>query len=129
MTSSNWKSALSLLILISFSQNLAASSTTKLMIKPAVCMVKKMGDTCQMKVQVSWHSDQIINACLFQNNLRLHCWEKVRDIKTQLEIYLDQDMQFTLKNDQQILASQHITINTALPKKYRRRLRANWSFF
>jgi len=34
-----------------------------------------------------------------------------------------------LKNREKILAYQHIKVNTALPKKLRRRLRADWSFF
>jgi len=129
MTSSNLKNILFFLILSCFSQNLAASSTTKLLIKPAVCMVKIPGDTCKMKVKVIWQNAQLINACLFQNNLRLKCWQNVDEISTTIDIYLDQDMLFTLKNDQQIFAEQQIKINTAIPNKYRRRLRANWSFF
>ena len=129
MPSSNWKNILFLLILFSFSQSLFAAATTKLIIKPSICMVKNPGDTCQMNVNVIWQSKELINACLFQNDLRLTCWQDVSDINTNMNIYLDQDMLFTLKNDQQTFAFQHIKINTALPAKYRRRLRANWSFF
>jgi hypothetical protein len=118
-----------LLVLSGLPQSVAASSKTKLIIKPTVCMVKRLGDTCQMTVKVSWQSDQIIDACLFQNDLRLTCWQNVSDINTDIDIDLDQDMLFTLKNDQQIFANQNVKINTALPNKYRRRLRANWSFF
>jgi hypothetical protein len=129
MPSSNLKIIVFFVISYGFSQSLSATDTTKLIIKPTVCMVKKLGDTCQMNVNVIWHSEQLINACLFQNDLRLTCWQEINDINTKMNIYLDQDMQFTLKNDQQIFAIQHIKINTALPNKYRRRLRANWSFF
>jgi hypothetical protein len=92
-------------------------------------MVKSPGDSCQMTVSVQWHTDETIAACLFQNDIRLHCWENVQNIKTKMAISLEQDMMFTLKNDQQIFATQQIKINTALPTKYRRRLRADWSFF
>lgn len=133
MTSSNWKnvvySFIFMLTLIGFSQSLSAASTTELIIKPSVCMVNKLGDSCQMRVKVKWHNAQPIDACLFQNNLSLTCWKGVREINTELNISLAQDMVFTLKNEQQLFASQQIKINTALPKKYRRRLRANWSFF
>ncbi|MBU2925917.1 DUF3019 domain-containing protein [Colwellia sp. 4_MG-2023] len=129
MTSSNVKNILGFLILSSLSQSVAAYSDTKLVIKPTVCMVKKLGDTCKMTVKVAWQSEQLIDACLFQNDLRLTCWQNARDINTDIEIYLDQNMQFTLKNDQQIFANQNVKINTAIPNKYRRRLRANWSFF
>lgn len=131
MTSSIWKKLIFLFIFCGFLQSLtaSASSPTKLIIRPSVCMVNKLGDTCQMAVKVMWQNDSPINACLFQNELRLTCWENIHEINTELVISLDQDMKFILKNDQQIFASQQIKINTALPKKYRRRLRANWSFF
>jgi len=129
MTSSFWQRVIVLFLLNGFSQSLSASSTNKLIIKPSVCMVKRLGDTCQMTVKVMWHHDQPINACLFQNDARLICWQNEYDINTEIDISLDQDMKFTLKNDQQVFAYQQIKINTALPKKYRRRLRADWSFF
>ena len=129
MTSSIWKLMFILFVLSGFSQSLAASSTSQLIIKPSVCMVKKLGDSCQMTVRVMWHNEQPIDACLFQNDSRLTCWKNVNNINTEIDISLDQDMKFTLKNDQQVFAYQQIKINTALPKKYRRRLRADWSFF
>ena len=129
MTSSIWKKIVFILILSGFSQSLAASSTSKLIIKPSVCMVKKLGDICQMTVRVMWHNDKAIDACLFQNDSRLTCWQNVQHINTEIDITLDQNMIFTLKNDQQVFAYQQIKINSAVPKKYRRRLRADWSFF
>jgi hypothetical protein len=129
MISSRWKTIVYLLVGGLVFQPLSASSTRQLIIKPSVCMVKKLGDSCKMKVKVIWQNTHPIDACLFQNDLRLRCWKKTLDINADLEISLDQDMKFTLKNSEKILAYQHIKINTALPKKYRRRLRADWSFF
>lgn len=129
MTSSVCKHTLILFVFSCFSPLLSASSTNKLIIKPSVCMVKSPGDSCQMTVTVQWQTDKTISACLFQNNTRLHCWENVQNIKTKMAISLEQDMMFTLKNDQQVFATQQIKVNTALPTKYRRRLRADWSFF
>jgi len=129
MTSSYCKMTIYFFILIGFSQPLAASSTSPLIIKPSVCMVKKLGDSCQMTVKVIWHNEKPIDACLFQSESRLTCWKNVRDINTKIDITLNHDMKFILKNDEQIFAYQQIKINTALPKKYRRRLRADWSFF
>jgi len=129
MTSSKWILVFVLSISIGIRPSLAASSASKLIIRPSVCMVKKLGDSCQMTVKVMWQNEQPIDACLFQNDLRLSCWKNVDDINTEIEISLDKDMKFTLKNEQQVFAYQQIKINTALPKKYRRRLRADWSFF
>ncbi len=129
MTSSRWRTVIYLFVFGLVLQPLSASSTSQLIIKPSVCMVKKLGDSCRMKVKVIWQNAHPIDACLFQDSLRLKCWENTLDINADLEISLDQDMKFTLKNNEKVLAYQHIKINTALPKKYRRRLRADWSFF
>jgi hypothetical protein len=129
MISSIWKVVIFLFVFSGFLKPLAASSTNQLIIKPSVCMVKKFGDSCLMTVKVMWHNEHPTDACLFQNEARLTCWKNVRDINTELDISLDQDMKFTLKNNEEILAYQQIKINTTLPQKYRRRLRADWSFF
>lgn len=129
MTSSKLIFIFFMLFLGCFSLNIKASSSSELIIKPSVCMVRQTGDTCQMKVKVMWQHNEPINACLFQNDSQITCWENVKYINTDLNITLSEDMKFTLKKNNNILASQHIKVNTALPKKYRRRLRANWSFF
>jgi len=129
MTSSIKKSAIILFILSTLSQPLSAVPSSNLIIKPSVCMVKNPGDSCQMTVSVQWQNDDPIDACLYQNDARLTCWQNAHNINTKIDISLEQDMLFTLKNGQEIFASQQIKINTALPTKYRRRLRADWSFF
>jgi hypothetical protein len=129
MTSSLWKTITFLFIFGLVLQPSSASSTSQLIIKPSICMIKKLGDNCTMKVKVLWQNTKPIDACLFQEDLRLRCWKNTLDINVDLEISLDQDMKFILKNNENILAYQHIKINTALPKKYRRKLRADWSFF
>jgi len=129
MTSSSWKMVICFCIFIIFTQSLAAASTGQLIIKPSVCMVKKLGDSCQMTVKVMWHNEKPINACLFQSETRLTCWKNTQNINEKIDISLKHDMKFILKNDEQVFAYQQIKINTALPKKYRRRLRADWSFF
>jgi len=129
MTSSMWKTIAYLFLCSLVLQPLSASSTNQLIIKPSVCLVKKFGDSCEMKVKVIWHNTHPIDACLFQNDLQLICWENTRDINADINISLDQDMKFILKHNEKILAYQQIKINTLFPKKYRRRLRADWSFF
>lgn len=129
MTSSLSKYVFLFFILIGFPQTLTASSPQKLIIKPSVCMVKTLGDTCRMTVKVMWQHDQYIDACLYQNESQLTCWKNVKAIDKNIDINLAQDMAFTLKNEQQVFAFQEIKINTVYSKKYRRRLRANWSFF
>jgi len=99
-------------------------------IKPLVCIVKKPGDTCSMTATVSWQSPKLINTCLYQGTSKVACWLKQKTIKAVIKINIEENMEYTLKDDNHhIIAKQLITINSSLAKKYRRRLRAGWSLF
>ena len=84
MTSSTKKRAIILFTLSTLSHPLSAVSTSNLMIKPSVCMVKKPGDSCQMTVTVQWQNDNPIDACLYQNDARLTCWQNAHNINTKI---------------------------------------------
>ncbi|GLX77483.1 hypothetical protein tinsulaeT_08230 [Thalassotalea insulae] len=106
------------------------NETVVLTIKPLACVVKSAGESCQMTVTAQWQSKQPINACLFQQQQSLSCWQQQRYASQQLNISLQDDMLFTLKNSSgKVLASQRVKINISQPVKYRRRLRAQWSLF
>jgi hypothetical protein len=99
-------------------------------IKPLVCIVKKPGDACSMTATVSWQSPKAINSCLYQGITKVACWLNQKKIKAVIEINIEENMEYTLKDDNHhIIAKQLITINSSLSKKYRRRLRAGWSLF
>ena len=99
-------------------------------IKPLVCIVKKPGDACSMTATVSWQAPKAINSCLYQGITKVDCWLKQKTIKAVIEINIEENMVYTLKDDNHhIIAKQLITINSSLAKKYRRRLRSGWSLF
>ena len=83
-----------------------------------------------MTATVSWHSPKIINSCLYQGITKVACWLKQNKVTAVIEINIEENMEYTLKDDNHhIIAKQLITINSSLAKKYRRRLRAGWSLF
>jgi len=99
-------------------------------IKPLVCIVKKPGDACSMTATVSWKSPKVINSCLYQDMKKITCWLNQKKVKAVIEINIEENMEYTLKDDNHhIIAQQLITVNSSLAKKYRRRLRAGWSLF
>ncbi|WP_057830343.1 DUF3019 domain-containing protein [Colwellia sp. TT2012] len=99
-------------------------------IKPLVCIVKRPGDACSMTATVSWQSPKIINSCLYQGITKVACWLKQKKVTAVIKINIEENMEYTLKDDNHhIIATQLITINSSLAKKYRRRLRAGWSLF
>jgi len=106
------------------------SNELKFSIKPLVCIVKKPGDICSMTATVSWQSAKHINSCLYQGITKVACWLNKKKIKSVIEINIEENMEYTLRDDNhQIIAQQLISINSSLAKKYRRRLRAGWSLF
>lgn len=101
-----------------------------LSIKPLVCTVEQKGDYCDITVKVKWSSVKPINSCLFQGDLKTTCWQAKTQAKKDFEISINEDMEFTLMNkDKGVYAKQLVRVNTSQPKRYRRRLRADWSVF
>ncbi len=131
MRSNTGKSSIILLILCVFNQ--AQSEDTlpvEFSIKPVVCIVKHRGDVCTMTASVHWQVPHLVSPCLYQGTQKTFCWKNRRQAKTNVVINLKENMIFTLKDEQHSLyARQEVVINTSLPTKYRRRLRANWSLF
>lgn len=110
-------------------QNSDTSSVINMSISPSICVVKTRGELCQMTAYVMWQARLAIDACLYKNDDLITCWEQKRQIKEKLELSLIQDMIFTLKNQNKVLAKQHIKVNASSSTKYRRRLRSQWSLF
>lgn len=101
-----------------------------LSVKPIACIVKHAGQACQMTITVNWLSDKPVDACLYQDNKKLHCWQQKQAIKQTFDIELAKDMLFLLQSsDKKLLAQQLVRLNKSVPVKQRRRLRAEWSLF
>ena len=84
----------------------------------------------EFSITVSWQAPKAINSCLYQGITKVACWLKQKTIKAVIEINIEENMVYTLKDDNHhIIAKQLITINSSLAKKYRRRLRSGWSLF
>lgn len=102
----------------------------ELSIKPSACTVKNTGDFCTTTLNIHWQAAQPISSCLYQGNSQKICWQNKKHAQQQLAINIDQDMEFTLMHqDNTVYAKQLVRVITSQPKRYRRRLRANWSLF
>lgn len=91
---------------------------------------QKNGDVCHITVKIDWHSDIPINACLYQNIEKLHCWSATQKATKKIPVSLSENMKFTLQgSDNSVYAQQQVAIAASTSQKYRRRLRADWSLF
>lgn len=112
------------------SENNSIKNHVNLSIKPIACVVKNIGEQCQLTVTAHWQSTQPIDACLYQNDNKLSCWQQQQQATKRLDIAMSNDMIFTLRSPQDdVIAQRTIKINVSQSDQYRRRLRAQWSLF
>lgn len=104
---------------------------TSFEITPKVCVATVVGDNCAMEVTLQWQTNRPADLCLYQNETELKCWQQSQKITETLPIQLQKQSTFTLiqQTDMRLLARQEILINYQINKRYRRRLRAEWSIF
>jgi len=108
----------------------SVNSKVELSLTPLACFVKKSGDVCNITVKVNWQSEIPIDACLYKDVEKVHCWQATRKATKKIMVSLSENMKFTLQNEHnEIYAQQHVVIAASTSKKYRRRLRAGWSLF
>jgi len=105
-------------------------NNVELSLTPLACFVKRIGDVCHLTIKVNWQSVAPIKACLYQNGEKMHCWSDTRKATKKIMISLSENMQFILQGDNnEIYAQRQVTISASTSKRYRRRLRADWSLF
>lgn len=101
-----------------------------LVIKPITCVVKSLGDACQMKASVIWQSSESQDVCLFQDKQQLKCWAKQNQVSEMVNVTLDKTMVFSLRDTKQrTLVEQTIKVHALSSRKYRRKLKSDWSLF
>lgn len=106
------------------------NNNVELSLTPLACFVKAIGDVCHLTIKVNWQSLTPINTCLYQDTKKIHCWSDTKKAAKKIKISLSENMVFSLQDDNdKIYTQQHVTIAASTSKKYRRRLRADWSLF
>lgn len=112
-----------------FSSN-TPNNNVELSLTPLACFVKTIGDVCHLTIKVNWQSLTPINACLYQDFKKIHCWSDTKKAAKKIKVSLSENMVFSLQDDNdKIYTQQHVAIAASTSKKYRRRLRADWSLF
>jgi 4-hydroxy-3-methylbut-2-en-1-yl diphosphate synthase IspG/GcpE len=101
-----------------------------LAIKPITCVVKSLGEACQMKANVTWQSPAPQSVCLYQDKQQLKCWAKQNQVSEMLNVTLEKTMVFSLRDKKQnTLVEQTIKVHALSSRKYRRKLKSDWSLF
>ena len=99
-------------------------------VMPQICIVAKMGQNCSIKITATWSSKVALDVCLLHNKQKEHCWLNQTQGQFNMTLNVNKATVLALTNsDNEVVASANIIINAAAPSRYRRRLRAAWSFF
>jgi hypothetical protein len=100
---SNLNSGTFLLSLLLISISASADEVTtlpKLAIKPTQCVSMRQGQDCFVNVDVSWQVDKKGDYCLYstQASTPLKCWSNSHIGNFQADIFVTQNVTFTLKS-------------------------------
>lgn len=100
-------------------------------LQPNICITREVGDSCAMTVKVNWQTSDPVNLCLQQNDKQIKCWQQQQQVQESIVIGLQKQSTFTLidQDKQTLLAKQIVKINYQTTKRFRRRLRSEWSIF
>lgn len=110
--------------------NATARLKTVLSISPSTCVVNLSGDACNKPLQINWQATAVANYCLYGNKQRIKCWQSKQDVSETLVFKIRGSTVFELINEQQqIIAHTKVSVKSATSKRFRRRLRADWSVF
>lgn len=127
-----------LLMSRAFAAEILSDKITVFKVKPKVCIVEKQGQQCELAAQIQWQATEPLDVCLTQQVIKhkseqkqiLHCWNQQHEVFQTTELVLAQTTLMSLVDeDQMLLAQETLHVNTAKPKKQRRRLRSAWSLF
>lgn len=109
---------------------MANSDSPQLAISPTTCVVNKPGEVCASPLQITWQMPRAMDLCLYVQKERLKCWRNTQQVSEVLVYKLSTSTTFDLKdNTQRVIASGKVNVNSATSKRFRRRLRADWSVF
>lgn len=98
---------------------------------PLICVTTKVGDTCQLKLNVKWRTNIIGDVCFYQNEQQILCWQQQKEAQKTIQVALVKSSIFSLKQKglDKPLIQQQVTLNYSQSERYRRRLRSQWSIF
>ena len=97
-------------------------------VEPAVCVVDKQQNQCEMALSMSWQSQQPRDLCAFLDDKQLQCWQQQSQGSWQQSLQLKHNSLLQLREQQQPILEQTLTILSRQPER-RRRLVAPWSVF
>ncbi|MDF2177905.1 DUF3019 domain-containing protein [Aliiglaciecola sp. CAU 1673] len=96
-------------------------------LKPTVCVVERLGEVCELPLNIELFGVFPAQACLFLQSTELACWSP---IPSQISVVVEynEPAEISLRDplDLPILSS-HLDIKALIP--VRRRVRAPWSLF
>ncbi|MFC0116522.1 DUF3019 domain-containing protein [Pseudoalteromonas xiamenensis] len=97
---------------------------------PRICIVPEQKVTCSMQVSVEWDFNQEGSYCLFLEEVPMKCWYTVSRIKESFDITFSNNDLVALKSKQgNTIKTEKLRVVSATSRKFRRKLKNDWSIF
>lgn len=97
-------------------------------VAPSVCLVDQQQRPCQLDLSLQWQSALPQSVCVFLDDQQLDCWQAQTEGQWQQQLQLTGPAKLELRDQQQVLLQQQLTVLSRQPER-RRRLVAPWSVF
>ncbi len=112
-----------------FAKDYDDASSNSLVLTPSKCVTLKEGKVCYEDIEVSWHTLQRGNYCLFssQQTHPLTCWRQARSGQYRFEFKQSHSVLYQLRqmNTNELIAKQRISVKWV----YKNRPNSSWRLF
>ncbi|GAA0374539.1 hypothetical protein GCM10009092_43460 [Bowmanella denitrificans] len=95
-------------------------------VKPSVCIVKELGEACQLQLDIQIWGDLPPDSCLFLSDEQLQCWQTPRQ-HIRLSLSYSEDSVISMRQDDRDLLTE--TLEVKALSAVRQRVRKPWSLF
>ncbi|EWH08519.1 hypothetical protein DS2_16966 [Catenovulum agarivorans DS-2] len=99
-------------------------------VKPLVCIVERLGQSCKMQALFRWQYTPEQPLCIWQDDTKLFCTTATgKKQRKNWTVELKQSTVFSCRVNDHIVAKQTVEVAGLNPPQYRRRLHSDWSLF
>ncbi|MFD2167822.1 DUF3019 domain-containing protein [Thalassotalea euphylliae] len=100
-------------------------------LEPNTCMSQEQDAPCPFTLSARWELNQKADVCLVLGDEQLSCWSQQKSNYFQRQTLLTKTSELRLVNQAtgEVIHRELVTILYSNPKRFRRRLRSQWSLF
>lgn len=102
-----------------------------IILKPEQCVAVHQGNDCFINLDVFWHGDQPLNACIFMSTEKrpIACWKNQYEGRVIRELATKENVTFTLKTEDEVITLASETLIVSWVYRKNTRSQTSWRMF